>query len=140
MAINRRLKYPDTDTFTFYNANTHNRYTTDCVPRAIATALDLPYGETVMELARLQCQTGYDKGDEKLYGLFLEKNGFKKCKQPRKKNNKRYSGKEFCKELANGRRIFAHIGTRHVVAIVDNKVFDTWDCTENSVGVYWAKG
>lgn len=140
MGINRRLKYPDTDTFTFYNANTHNRYTTDCVPRAIATALDMPYGETVMELARLQCQTGYDDGDEKLYGLFLEKNGFVKRKQAKKKNNKKYTGKEFCKEIANGRRIVAHIGSHHVVAIVDDKIYDTWDSTDGCVGVYWTKG
>ena len=59
--MRREDKYPDTSTFKYYNANPKNRITTDCVVRAICTALMIPYNQVVMEMAKLQCDTGYDE-------------------------------------------------------------------------------
>ena len=140
-------KYPNTSTFTYYNANPRNRITTDCVVRAISTATEIPYNQVVMELAELQCKTGYDDGDRKTVDLYLKQKGFLKHKQPRKPDNTKYTGKEFCKALQSdygyviGKdiRIVANIGGHHIVAIVDGKVHDIWDSTCKTIGNFWAK-
>lgn len=42
-----------------------------------------------------------------------------------------------------GTRIFAYVGSNHVVAILvfndDYKIVDTWDSTERKITRYWAK-
>lgn len=138
--MTRQEKYPDTSTFRFYNANPKNKYTTDCVVRAISTALDLPYRDVVMEMAQMQCDTGYDYGDKKLIEKYLELKGCVKHKQPRKPvDNSKYTGKEFCKHIADkNKRYIANIGGHHIVAIVDGKVNDIWDCTRKCIGNYWS--
>lgn len=144
--MTRQEKYPETRTFRYYNANPKGRITTDCVIRAISTALDLPYNTVVMEMAKLQCETGYDDGDVKLYDRYLASKGWQKAKQPRKADNTKYTGKEFCKVL-NGtfscEEIIANIGGGHMVCFkkVDGKfkVWDTWDSTDGCVGNYWIR-
>ena len=140
--MKREEKYPDTSTFHYYNANSKNRITTDCVIRAISKASDVPYNDVVMDLAVRQCETGYDPSEVKNYGKYLEDLGFTKHPQPRKSDNTKYTGKEFCRYLrnkGNTQDIVAHIGGHHVVAIIDNKVFDHWDSTSGCIGNYWTK-
>lgn len=148
--MTRQQKYPETSTFHYHNENPHNRITTDCVIRAISTATEIPYNQVVMEMAELQCKTGYDDGDTKLYDLYLKSKGWHKCKQPRKADGTKYTGKEFC-EMADkrfdllDRSIIANIGGGHVVCIKANtfqeghKVYDIWNCTHKTIGNYWIK-
>lgn len=145
--MKRQEKFKDTSTFHFYNANPKNKFTTDCLIRALSTGTGIDYNVVVMELAELQCKTGYDYGDVRVYGKWLEQNGWKKHSQPRKWDNTKYTGKEFCKELDrrdsridsgnNKTRIIAHIGGHHVVAIMSSQVWDTWDSTDGCIGNYW---
>ena len=136
--MTREQKYPDTSTFHYYNANPKNRLTTDCVIRAICTALEQDYCKTVMELAELQCKTGYDDGDKKLYDKYLQSKGWVKHPQPRKADGTKYTGKEFCDmKPTMKRRIVANIGGGHIVAIIDRRVWDTWDSTNGCIGNYW---
>lgn len=140
--MTREKKYPDTQTFHFFNANPRKRITSDCVIRAISTATEIDYSEVIRTLAEWQISTGYDDGDAKCYGKMLESEGWKMQKQPRKADGTKYTGKQFCRMLKKGngnRRIIAHIGGHHVVAIVDCKVWDTWDSTEGCIGNYWVK-
>lgn len=142
--MTRQNKYPDTKTFHYHNANPKNRITTDCVVRAISTALELPYSQVVMELAEMQCKTGYDDGDKTLYEKYLASKGWVKHKQPRKDFNLKYTGKEFC-EMAQEytmdypSRMIANIGGHHIVAIVEGRVWDTWDSTGGCIGNYWTE-
>ena len=47
----RRIeKYPETKTFHYYNANPKGKLTCDCVVRAICTAMDKPYNDTLKEM------------------------------------------------------------------------------------------
>ena len=132
----RRIKYPETSTFHYYNANPKNRITGDCWCRAICTALQISYNQVVMEMAELQCKTGYDASE--LIAIYLESKGWTKHKQPRKADNTKYTGEEFCLELAEKNiRYVANIGGHHIVAIVDCKVNDTWDSTDGCIGNYW---
>ena len=147
--MKRQDKYPETRTFHYHNENPKNRITTDCVIRAVSTATKTPYNQVVMELAEMQCKTGYDDGDKKLYDQYLQSKGFVKYSQPRKDDNTKFTGKEWCLRLqedidwaTNGeqlKNIVAHIGGNHVVAIVDGKVWDTWDSTNGCIGNYWVK-
>lgn len=147
--INRKKKNPDTDTFTFYNRNPYSVFTTDCVIRAISTVLDVPYEEVVMDLAKIQCETGYDKSDKQSYEKYLADKGYVKMKQPRKADNTKYTGTQFCKYIKSKEntfdlgdtptRIIANIGSYHIVAIIDYKVYDTWNSTSGCIGNYWIK-
>lgn len=151
--MKRSEKYPETTTFKYYNPNPKNKITCDCVIRSLCTGLDKDYSEVVMDLAKLQIQTGFDDGDIKLYGKYLENNGWIKHKQPRKYDNTKYTGKDWCKYLSmndNIGPIVANIGGHHVVCIKPTnlrdiyncryKVFDTWDSTDGCIGIYWTKG
>ena len=81
----RRIdKYPDTDTFHYYNANPKNKITTDCVYRAISAGLDIPYNTVVTEMAQLQCETGYDCGDNRLIDKYITSKGWESRPQPKK--------------------------------------------------------
>lgn len=135
--MKRQDKYPDTSTFHYYNANPHNRITGDCWARALCTGLKIPYTQVVMEMAELQCKTGYDASV--LISKYLSSKGWIKCQQPRKVDNTKYTGKEFCKHYKLKNAI-ANIGRNHIVAILDGKVNDIWDSTDGCIGNYWIKG
>lgn len=143
--MTRQQKYPETSTFHYHNQNPHNRITTDCVIRAISTATEIPYNQVVMEMAELQCKTGYDDGDKKLYDMYLKSKGWHKCDQPRKWDNRKFTGDEWCRELKyeyrspRYSRMVANIGGGHVVAIIGYKVWDIWDSTDGCIGNYWIK-
>lgn len=140
--MTRQQKYPDTQTFHFHNANPKQRLTSDCVIRAISTATGMEYAEIVRMLAEWQIATGYDTSDAKCYGKLLEAEGWKLQKQPRKPDGTKYTGVEYCNKMRQDkdqRRMIAHIGGHHVVAIVDCKVWDTWNSTSKCIGNYWVK-
>lgn len=148
----RKAKYPDTDTFHYHNANPKNKITTDCVIRALATGLQMEYNDVVMELAQMQCATGFDDGDTQLIDKYLKSKGWVRCKQPRKDDNTKYTGKEFCRTLShpiyseeldlyslpfNWHRVIADLGGHHIVAIVEGQVWDTWNSTGGCIGIVW---
>ena len=140
--MKREQKYPDTKTFKYFNANPKGRITGDCVFRAFSTAMNQDYNETVMEMAELMCETGYALNDKKGEEAYLKKKGWKKHKQPRKADNTKYTGKEFCQLLQennDNRRIVCHMGGGHTVAIIDGKVNDIWNSTGGCIGNYWTK-
>ena len=142
--MTRQEKYPEPPTFHYHNANPRNRITTDCVIRAISTATEIPYERVVMEMAELQCKTGYDDGDVKLIDRYLKSKGWVKNPQPRKDDGTKYTGKEFCEEVRTHRHwyspaIIANIGGHHTVAIMFGQVYDSWDSTDGCIGNYWEK-
>ena len=148
--MTRQQKSPDTRNFHFHNANPKNRFTSDCVIRAISAALEMPYNQVVMEMAELQCKTGYDMSEKKCIDMYLQSKGWRKHSQPRKADNTKYTGVEFCKELSSsieflGKSVIAHIGGHHIVCIKEvgdlsyHKVYDTWDSTDGCIGNYWTK-
>lgn len=150
----RRKKHPNTSTFFYHNANPKNKITTDCVIRALSTGMQKPYNEVVMELAQMQCETGFDDGDTALIDRYLKKNGWVRCKQPKKEDGKKYTGKEFCLKLQHPiyseelttlpidfdwHHVIADIGGHHIVAIVDGQVHDIWNSTHKCIGIVWVK-
>ena len=155
--MRRQQKYPETPTFHYHNANPKNRFTGDCRIRAIAVACEVPYNQVVMDLANIQCETGYDQCANQGISILMERYGWVKHKQPRKADNRKYTGKEFCEILQShlsdkgvhgmmsdegiviSPRVFCNIGGNHEVAIIDGKVWDTWNSTDGCIGNYWTK-
>lgn len=135
--MKRTEKYPETYTFHYYNANPKGRITGDCYVRAICTAAEIPYNQVVMEMAQLQCETGYDASA--LIDRYLKSKGWIKHPQPRKSDNTKFTGKEFCERAKYYTNYIANIGGHHIVAIVHRKVNDTWDSTDGCIGNYWTK-
>ena len=133
----REDKYPNTKTFTFYNANPKGKYTCDCVARAVCTALNEPYETVIREMVEMSIRTGYEYTDTKCIDKYLQYKGWTKMKQPRKANNTKYTGKEFHKVFKGV--CVANIGGHHIVCIKGGKVYDTWDSTDGCIGNYWVK-
>ena len=138
--MTRQQKYPDTATFHYYNANPKNRITGDCRIRAISVACEVPYNQVVMDLAKIQCETGYDQCCNQGIDILLKQYGWIKHKQPRKPDNTKYTGAEFCERARKYENYIANIGGHHIVAIVGGKVWDIWDSTSGCIGNYWTKG
>ena len=130
------MKIPnDTDTFKYYNANPKNKHTGDCTIRAICTALEQPYEQTVKELVELWLKTGYEMTDSRCFNKYLELKGWIKNRQPRKADNTKYTGKEFVK-IFKGTCV-ANIGGNHTVCIKNGKILDIWNSTNGCIGNYW---
>ena len=139
--MTRQEKYPETQTFKFLNENPKGRLTGDCAIRALTTATGYSYESVLWELTRLSLQTGYATTSVQNIDKYLKNHGWTKHKQPRKADNTKYTGKEFCKHLADkNKRYICNIGGHHMVAIVNGKVNDIWDSTNKCVGNYWTKG
>lgn len=147
--MKREQKYPDTKCFHYYNANPKNRITADCVTRAIATALNLDYCTVVMEMAKMTCETGYSSLENKGIDLYLKSKGWEKHKQPRRLDNTKYTGAEWCSFLSEnnfwiwGNSMICNIGGNHIVAIrkcdKEFKIHDIWNSSNKCIGVFWTK-
>ena len=133
----RKEKYPDTKTFTYYNANPKGKITCDCVLRAVCTALNEPYNDVMKEMFDMAIKTGYEYTDKKCMDKYLQSKGWLMMKQPRKGDNTKYTGEEFCR-IYKGTCI-ANLGGSHVVCIKNGKVHDIWDSTGGCIGNYWIK-
>lgn len=150
----RMQKYPDTDTFHFHNANPKGKITPDCSIRAISTVLRQSWEQTLREMTELSIKTGYFINENKCIDKYMQSKGFTLCKQPRKDDNTKYTGKEFCRTLMHPiysedlkltnkafeiNRILANIGGHHIVAIMSGQVWDTWNSTSGTIGKVWVK-
>lgn len=150
------MKIPnDTNTFNFFNANPKNKRTSDCVVRALSAATGVTWDEVLNELFTIALKEKIALDDAATYGRYLKAHGWKKEKQPRKNDNTKFTGAEWCVWLSVNRgdgdagRIFAHIGGHHAVCIAPTnegdgincryKVLDTWDSTRGCIGNYWIK-
>lgn len=150
--MRRQDKYKDTKTFHFYNANSHNHFSGDCVIRAICTALNQTWETTLEEMCKIGLKYGYVPTDDHVIAKYMTSKGWMKCKQPRKEDNTKYTGKEFCRKIQHPiyinelnlpscqiDRILANIGGHHIVAIVEGQVNDIWDSTDGCIGNVWVK-
>lgn len=138
----RMEKYPTTRTFAFYNENPKGKCIGDCVVRAIALATGDGWDDTYKALCQLGFKMKAMPNDKEVYAKYLELNGWVKHKQPRKWDNTKYTGKEWCEKLRdeeNYKPMIAHIGGHHIVCIIEYKVHDIWDSTRGCIGNYWTK-
>lgn len=70
--MKRTDRYPDTETFHWYNANPKGRITGDCTFRAVCTALEKSWEDTVMDMAEFSVRTGWAINDKKGIERYLK--------------------------------------------------------------------
>lgn len=133
--MTRRDKYPDTKIFKYHNQNPHNRITTDCVARSISFALNIPYNNVVIEMAEIQCKTGFVVSERE--ELLLKAHGINKQPMLRHDDNTKYTLKEFINEHPRGTYLVRM--PSHLTVVKDGINYDIWDCTKSNrkVGNYW---
>lgn len=131
----------DTKYFKFNNPNPDNNRTPDCVVRAIALATQQSWGTVYRDLFEFSFERNRMLSDQTLIEIYLKHLGWVKHPAPRRPDNRRYKGYEFCKEIIpeqlQGKTIIAKIGAEHIVAIIDGKINDIWDSSSRSIGNYW---
>lgn len=147
----RRAKYPDTEFFRYHNVNPKNKITTDCVYRAISNAMQLPYEQVAREMTEMQISTGWDTGESRLIDKYIQSKGWKKHAQPKQydcnsDSMKKFTGKQFVNYLNSFNtvikvkefsRVIMNIGSEHLSCIIDGKIEDIWNCSNNCVGIWW---
>ena len=138
----REQKYPNTSTFTFHNENPKGKLVGDCVIRAISLATGDGWDKTYKGLCELGLKLKDMPNDKKVYDKYLALNGWVKHKQPRKLDNTKYTGREWCEKLRDEGKsdpMVVHIGGHHIVCIMNYKVHDIWNSTGKCIGNYWTK-
>jgi hypothetical protein len=120
--------------FKEHNAHPKGIKTTDCVVRAISTALNQDYLECRRELNQAKRELGYSSyKDTKFLYNYLKDNPrliFKPVK-----GEPRIKGSDFTKLHPKGTYILKMAG--HITACIDGVILDTWDCTYRSVYTAW---
>ena len=128
----------DTSVFHFYNANPKNRRTGDCVIRALSLFLDKSWDDVLEGLFEVAMKEKTVPTDDTCYKKYLSSLGYTMKKQPRKSDNTKYTGTEFCKKVAkSNHKYLVHIGGHHIVCISENKINDIWDSSDGCIGNYW---
>lgn len=136
----RRMKHPETAYFHYNNVNPKNKVTSDCVYRAIANATGLDYKTVALDMTKLQVETGYDTGENRLIDKYLTSLGWVKMSQPRNLDNTKLTGKEFINKFSKYyKRVIISIGTHHLSCVINGKIEDIWNCSYDKVGIYWVK-
>ena len=133
--LERNEEYNGEPTYVYYNANPKGKRTDDCVIRAIAEAEGRTWEDVLRQLVEYSIRTGYMVTAVENYSLYFEEHGWKKMKQPVKRNRQKYRAYEFAK-IYDGRCI-AHVGTGHMSYLCDHSWYDIWNCTDGVVGNYW---
>ena len=132
----RDERHIPTETYKYHNVNPKGYITGDCVERAITLATGLSYEDVVMGLAKTQCEIFRSGGE--LYPVYLNKLGWVKNKQPRKRNGKKYTIDEFCEQVAQPNKSYVVSCANHLTCVVNKKINDIWDCGHKCVGNYWS--
>ena len=122
--------------FIFYNPNPLNKSTDDCVVRALSKVLDKSWDETFMELT-IKCLNEKDMPEvDNAWGAYLKDNGFLRRMIPNTCPNC-YTVEKFALDNPIGAYVVKTY--RHVIAVVDGNVYDSWD-SSNEVPIYfWTK-
>lgn len=140
-----KRKIPEnTPYFNYWQVNPKNKLCGDCVIRAISTALEQSWEETMREMTEVGIKLGLPFNETKTIDKYLIERGWIRHKQPRHSDNSKIRGIEFCaemqeKEIASYMNVIASIGSHHITCIINGKIHDTWNCSNNCIGVYWTQ-
>ena len=106
-----------------YNPNPANRKTDDCVIRAVAKVLDIPWEKAYISLAVKGLETYDLPNANNVWGSLLRDNGFVREIIPNTCPDC-YTVEDFCTDNPTGTYVLG-TGT-HAVACIDGNYYDTW--------------
>ena len=117
-----------------FNKHPKGIKTSDCVVRAISTALDIDYLECRRQLNKAKNDLGFGsyKDTKFLYKYF---DGYPRLIFKAIKGEPRLKGSDFCELHPKGSFVLKMAG--HLSACIDGLILDTWDCSYRSVYTAW---
>lgn len=116
-----------------YNANPQGLHTGDCVIRAISTALDQSWQETLAGITVFSLMLSDMPESNRVWGNYLKSKGYKRHAI----DTDDYTVEQFASDHPSGTYILALSG--HVVAVIDGDYIDTWDSGNELPVYYWRK-
>lgn len=119
----------------YFSTDLKKDRTNDCVVRAIAIATEIDYLEVRDDLFEVAKMLGRMPNDKAVYEYYLEIILGWVRKSPMKN---RYNRKYRLGNIKIDRAIF--ITSRHLTAVVDGNLNDTWDCRKWCANSYYIKG
>ena len=122
--------------FIKYNRHPQDLKVSDCVVRAISTALNKDYYETRKELNRAKTKLGYKSYKDHFFIMdYMAQLGYEEIKFKAIKGQERMKLCDFADTHQDGTYVVKVKG--HVVAVVEGCVLDTWDSTYLTVYRAW---
>ena len=125
-----------------YNVNPLGRRTGDCVYRAFAVFLDIPWRQAVLELVHWSMDRGLTNFNfRSTYNEFLKEKGYIRHKAPKKG----ISVEDFIDSFAEKGKTYILSCPRHLTIVRSGDstecpyLVDTWDCRKKVVDGYWVK-
>lgn len=112
-----------------YNPNPANRRTDDCVIRAVAKVLDIPWERAYIMLSVKGLEMYAWGNSNDVWGSLLRENGFVREIIPNTCPDC-YTIEDFCRDNPTGTYVLG-TGT-HAVAVVDGNYYDTWQSGEQT--------
>lgn len=112
-----------------YNPNPTNRRTDDCVIRAVAKVLDIPWERAYIMLSVKGLEMYAWGNSNDVWGSLLRENGFVREIIPNTCPDC-YTIEDFCRDNPTGTYVLG-TGT-HAVAVVDGNYYDTWQSGEQT--------
>ena len=116
--------------YTYYNRNPQNMHKSDCVCRAISTAMDMDYYEVEDLLYKNSKYQSCDTLTKSCYRNLLEKEFGLKSHYGRGR-----TVQEIAYRYPHNRVIMRVCG--HLTTSVNGECLDTFDCTDEIVDEYW---
>lgn len=118
------------------NLNPKNKKRHDCVIRAIAYATKQNWDTVFTDLCNIGLKIKAMPNEKITFEKYLAQLGFVKQKQPRKPDGTKYTVGEFDK-IGSHALVAVVSVAHHLTVIVNNAVYDLWDCRNKTIGNYW---
>lgn len=126
-----------TGSYAYFNENPAGKAVGDCAIRAISKALGQTWEQTYVGL----CLEGFRRGDlpnaDSVWGPYLARHGFRRHFIP-DDGLGAYTVADFAADNPEGTFILSMPG-RHVVAVVDGGIYDSWDSSGECPTYFWVK-
>lgn len=120
-----------TEIFEHYNPHPQDKNVGDCVKRALTKVFELDYMKIQRELNRYKVTTGAKVFNENRNWMpFIEDKGAKRVS-----GFHRTRVWDFARQHPKGK--FLVRVAKHVIAVVDGIIYDTWDSRNYSIGRVW---
>lgn len=117
-----------------YNANPVGNRVRDCAQRAISAALDVDWDTASDMIYEMAKGMGTTTDDDNAWGAVLRRSGFYRAIIPNT-CPECYTMADFCRDHPRG--VFVVKMPEHVATVIDGKLYDTWDSSEEIPIYYW---
>lgn len=119
--------------FRYKNMNPEGKKVDDCTVRTLALVSGLEWDRVYDDLCDIGKWLRVMPSTNEAWNTWLEANGWKMHEIKGRPDD--YNVTEFCAEHPEGSYV---LGLRnHVVAVIDGRYYDTWDCGQRPVLFYW---